>query len=115
MAGTATPPGPARLKVVLLTVAGFSASLNVAVTVLPTGTCVARFNGLTAVIVGGTSVLNVHVKVFAIGVPVASKTPVEIVAVYTVLAVSRAVGVSVATLLAYVTVEGTKMPPGAVS
>jgi hypothetical protein len=57
--GTRTPPGPARVNVAALIVAGFIGSLKVAETTVLTRTPVARFAGTVEITVGGP-VVKVH-------------------------------------------------------
>ena len=55
------PPGPDKVKVDALIVAGFIGSLKVAVTASPTATFVAALAGTMAITIGGgVIVVNVH-------------------------------------------------------
>src|SRR5579859_69752 len=116
---TATPPGPVSVKVVLLIVAGFMASLKVAATFWLMGTPIALLTGLVEITVGGVGgagfVLNVHTKGATSPLPARFCAPVVIVAVYTVLNASTAAGEKVAVAPAQLTVPGTAVAPGPVS
>jgi hypothetical protein len=78
-------PGPVKVKVVVLIVEGFIASLKVAVTTVLGQTPVVAVGGVTEITVGGAHglapVVNVHTKLLASALPNVSKTPVVIVAV----------------------------------
>jgi hypothetical protein len=83
---TATGGVPAvKVKVVVLIVAGFIASLKVAVTAVLGQMPTARFRGVTEITVGGAhaslEVVKVHTKLLASAMPYASMAPVVIVAV----------------------------------
>ena len=73
-------PGPVTVKVAALIVAGFMASLNVAVTRVLTGTAVAPLVGNVEITVGAL-VLKLQTKLAASAMPNASIAPVVIVAV----------------------------------
>ena len=104
-----TVPGTAAPCVVLTSVklriemlAGFMASLKVAVIAVLVGTKVAPGAGTVSttvgrVVSGGGAVMKLQTKALANAKPVVSCTAVERVAVHEVLAGSGAVGVSVAT------------------
>ena len=101
-----------------MTVAGFIATLKVAVRAWLMGTPVAPFAGvveITAGKVGAGTVLKLHTKLLASALPARSVAPVVIVAVSTVLSGSRAVGVNVATVLVQLTVPATAVAPGPVT
>jgi hypothetical protein len=80
-------PGPVKVKVVagLMIVAGFMASLNVAVTAVLGHIPTARLSGVTEITVGGAhgslAVVKVHTKLLASATPFSSMAPVVIVAV----------------------------------
>ena len=93
---TGVIPGPVTLNVDPLMVAGFMGPLNVAETIVLTGTAVARFAGTVETTVGGGAVVNVHTKLAASAAPAGSFAPVVIVAVYKVLLARTSVGVNVA-------------------
>jgi hypothetical protein len=57
---TGVVPGPARVKVVELSVAQFIASLKVAVSTWVTGTPMALFTGTTVTVGGRTIVVKLH-------------------------------------------------------
>src|SRR5438445_13804315 len=91
VAGTfAAAPAARRVKVAVVIVAAFMGLLNVAETVVLTGTLIAPFGGAWAVTVGAVSVVKLQVAGVASVAPVGSATVAAIVAVYTVPAVSRA-------------------------
>ena len=93
---TGVAPGPVRVNVAPLIVAGFMTSLNVAEMVVLTATAVAPFVGTVETTVGGAAVVKVHTKLAASGAPVGSFAPVVIVAVNKVLLARTTVGVNVA-------------------
>jgi hypothetical protein len=111
---TGVAPGPVKVKVAALIVAGFIGSLNVADTGVLTGTPVAPIVGTVETTVGAP-VVKVHTKLLASAFPSVSVAPVVIVAVYTVLAAKATTGVNVAVVPEYVTVPVTGIPPGAVT
>jgi len=78
-------PGPVKVKVVVLIVAGFIASLKVAVTTVLGQTPAAPLGGVTEITVGGAHgllpVVKVHTKLLASAMPYTSVAPVVIVAV----------------------------------
>lgn len=83
---TAVAPGPVRVNVVPVIVAGFMAVLNVAETFWLMGTAVAPFTGIVEMIVGALEfvvrpVVKVHTKFAASAFPPALIAPVVIVAV----------------------------------
>jgi hypothetical protein len=95
----ATPP--LRVNEDAVTLAGATASLNVAVTAEPTATPVALFAGLTELTVGGVVsaaavVVNVQVRSDARWLPATSVTAAVIVAVYVAPLARGADGVNVA-------------------
>ena len=92
---TGVAPGPVKVNVAAVIVAGFMASLNVAETRVLTATTVAPFAGTVETIVGGGVVVKVHTKFAASGAPVGSFAPEVIVAVNRVLLARTAVGVNV--------------------
>jgi hypothetical protein len=93
---TGVAPGPVKVNVAALIVAGFIASLNVSVSIVFTATAVAPFIGTVETTVGGSAVVKVHTKFAESGVPVGSFAPVVIVAVYKVLVARSTAGVKVA-------------------
>ena len=93
---TGVAPGPVKVNVAALMVAGFMASLNVAETRVLTATAVAPFTGIVETTVGGGAVVKVHTKLADSGTPAGSFAPVVIVAVNRVLLARTAVGVNVA-------------------
>jgi hypothetical protein len=111
---TGMAPGPVKVNVAALIVAGFMASLNVAETAVLTGTPVAPIVGTVETTVGAP-VVKLHEKLLASAFPTVSVAPVVIVAVYTVLAAKDAIGVNVAVVPEYVTAPTTGNPPVAVT
>jgi hypothetical protein len=111
---TGVAPGPVKVKVAALMVAGFIGSLNVAETSVLTGTPAAPIVGTVETTVGAP-VLKLHAKLLASAFPSVSVAPVVIVAVYAVLAANAALGVNVAVVPEYVTAPITGTPPGAVT
>jgi hypothetical protein len=111
---TGVAPGPVKVNVVALTVAGSMASLNVAEIVALTATAVAPLVGTVETTVGAGAVVNVHTKLEASAIPVEFFAPLVIVAVNTVLVARRVVGVNVAVVPAKVTVPATAVAPGPV-
>ena len=91
-------PGPVKVNVAAVIVAGFIASLNVAEIGVLTATAVAPLAGIVETTVGGAAVVKVHTKLAASAAPVGSLAPVVIVAVYKVPVARRADGVNVAVL-----------------
>ena len=93
-------PGPVKVKVVALMVAGFIPSLNVAVTTVEGHTPTARSTGISELTVGATHgvllVVKVHTKLVASALPYSSMAPVVIVAVYRVFSARALDGVKVA-------------------
>jgi hypothetical protein len=111
---TGVAPGPDKVNVAALIVAGFMASLKVAETVVLTATPVAPLTGTVEITVGAGAVVKVHAKLVASPAPVGFFAPVAIAAVNTVLGASAAVGVNVAVVPAKVTVPVTGVTPGPV-
>jgi len=111
---TGMAPGPVKVNVAALIVAGFMASLNVAETTVLTGTPVAPIVGTVETTVGAP-VVKLHAKLLASAFPPVSVAPVVIVAVYTVFAAKTTIGVNVAVVPEYVTAPVTGTPPGAVT
>lgn len=95
---TGVAPGPVKVNVDALIVAGFIASLNVAEIAVMTATAVAPLAGIVETTVGGTAVVKVHAKLAASAAPVGSLAPVVIVAVNKVPVARTADGVNVAVL-----------------
>jgi hypothetical protein len=93
---TGVAPGPVKVNVAAVIVAGSMASLNVAEIAVLTATAVAPLAGIVETTVGGTSVVKVHTKLAASAAPVGSFAPAVIVAVYKVPVARSADGVSVA-------------------
>ena len=93
---TGVAPGPVKVNVAALIVAGFMARLNVAEIAVLTATAVAALTGIVETTVGGAAVVKVHTKLAASAAPVGSFAPVVIVAVYRVLVARTAVGVNAA-------------------
>jgi hypothetical protein len=77
---TGVAPGPVKVKVAALIVAGFMASLNVAETAVLTGTPVAPIVGTVETTVGAP-VVKLHTKLLGSAFPSVSVAPVVIVAV----------------------------------
>ena len=102
---TGVVPGPVNVKVVagLMIVAGFIASLKVAVTAVLGHIPAARLSGVTEITVGGAhaslAVVKVHTKLLASAIPPSSMAPVVIVAVWRVLTARALDGVNVAVSL----------------
>src|ERR1700683_415563 len=96
--GTGVAPGPVRVNVAEVIVAGSMASLKAAEIAVLTATAVAPLAGIVETTVGGTAVVNVHAKLAASAAPVTSLAPVVIVAVYKVPVARRADGLNVAVL-----------------
>jgi hypothetical protein len=109
---TGVIPGPVKVNVAALIVAGFIASLNVAETRVLTGTAVALLAGTVEITVGDAAVVKVHTKLAARGTPVGSFAPVVIVTMYKVPVVRAALGVNVAVVPAKLTVPATGVAPG---
>src|SRR3989449_704890 len=83
VAGTfAAAPAARRVKVAVVIVAAFMGLLNVAETVVVSGTPVAPFGGAWAVTVGATSVVKLHTEAVPSGVAMVSVTVAATVAVY---------------------------------
>ena len=96
---TGVSPGPVKVNVAPLIVAGFIVVLNVAeIAGMFTGTAIAPLAGAVETTVGGGAVVNVQTKLAASAAPVGSFAPVVIVAVNKVLLARIAVGVNVAVL-----------------
>jgi hypothetical protein len=99
-------------------VAGFNASLKVAVNAWLVGIPVAALVGVVEITVGGVgagAVLKLQTYALPRAPPVEPMAPVEIVAVNRVLTASRAAGVKVATLPVHPTVPVMGVPPGPVN
>jgi hypothetical protein len=111
---TGVAPGPTKVNVAELIVAGFIASLNVAETTVLTGTPVAPITGTVELTVGAP-VVKLQTKLPASAVPSVSVAPVVIVAAYRVLAAKATIGVNVAVVPEYVTEPVTGVPPGPVT
>jgi hypothetical protein len=94
-AGT-IPPGPTRVKDVLVMLAGAIARENVAVTLVERAVYEEPSTGVTERTEGAGTVLNVQLVVDPSGVPSAALTEPAIVAVYVVDGARCADGVSVA-------------------
>src|SRR2546425_1102384 len=110
VAGTFTAaPAARRLKVAVVIEAAFMGLLNVALTVVLSGTLTAPFGGAWAVTVGRTSVVKLHAAVVPIGVPITSVTVPATVAEIGRASGRGRVGVSVAAVpvALNVTVAGT--------
>ena len=96
---TGFTPGPVKVNVAPLIVAGFIAVLKVAeMAGIFTGTAIAPLAGIVETTAGGGAVVKVQTKLEASAAPVGSFTPVVIVAVNKVLLARIAVGVNVAVL-----------------
>src|SRR2546426_235132 len=94
VAGTfAAAPAARKVKVAVVIEAAFMGLLNVAETVVVSGTPVAPFGGAWAVTVGATSVVKLHTEAVPSGVPMVSVTVAATEAVYTVPATNGVVGV----------------------
>jgi hypothetical protein len=93
---TGVAPGPVKVNVAILIVAGFMARLNVAEIVAFTDAAAAPLSGTVEMTVGDAAVVKVHTKLAASAAPVGSLAPVVIVAVYDVPVARMAVGVNVA-------------------
>ena len=91
-------PGPVKVNVATLIVAGFMALLNVAKITVLTATAVAPFTGTVETTVGATTVVKLQIKLAASPVPAGFLAPVVIVAIYKVPVARTAVGVKVAVL-----------------
>ena len=107
-------PGPAKVNVAEVIVAGFMASLKVAEIAASTATAEGPLAGTVETTVGGAAVVKVHAKLAASAAPAVSFAPVVIVAVYKVPVARSAVGVNVAVVPAYATVPATGVAPGPV-
>ena len=112
---TSVAPGPVKVNVAALIVAGFMASLNVAEIVVLTGTPVAPLTGTVETTVGAAAVVKVQTKLAASPAPAGSFAPVVIVAVNRVPLARTVVGVKVAVEPAKVTAPATAVPPGPVN
>src|SRR5437879_11193539 len=89
VAGTfAAAPAARRVKVAVVIVAAFMGLLNVALTVVLSGTLIAPFGGAWAVTVGGTSVVKLQTAVVPIAVPMSAVTVPDTVGVWVVLVAS---------------------------
>jgi hypothetical protein len=112
---TGVAPGPVKVNVAALIVAGFMGSLNVAETRVLTGTAIAPFTGTVEITIAGGAVVKLHTKLAAKGTPVRFFAPVVIVAVNKVLVARTADGVNVAVVPTKVTVPATGVAPGPVT
>jgi hypothetical protein len=112
---TGAAPGPIKVNVAALMVAGFMSSLNVAETRVLTGTATAPLAGTVEITMAAGAVVKLHTKLAASGTPVRFFAPVVIVAVNKVLVARTAVGVKVAVVPAKVTVPATGVAPGPVT
>ena len=98
MPATGIAPGPVKVNVVVVIVAGSMASLNVAEIAVLTAAAGAPLTGIVEMTVGGGAVVKVHTKFAANVAPVGSFAPVVIVAVNNTPVARIAVGVNVAVL-----------------
>ena len=80
MPATGVAPGPVKVNVAALIVAGFMALLNVAEISVLTATAVAPFAGTVEITVAGGAVVKFQTKFAAKAVPRGSCAPVVIVA-----------------------------------
>ena len=80
MPATGVAPGPVKVNVAALIVAGFMASLNVAEIPVLTATAVAPFAGIVEITVTGGAVVKFQTKFAAKAMPLVSRAPVVIVA-----------------------------------
>src|ERR1700730_16763110 len=97
----AVPPGPVTLKLAVLIVEGYIASLKVTLMVWLIATAVAPLAGTVELTVGGvvsavTPVVKLQLKSVASSLPARSLAPVVIVAVYVVTGARALPGVKVA-------------------
>src|SRR2546425_470856 len=93
VAGTFTAaPAARRVKLAVVIEAAFMGLLNVALTVVLSGTLTAPFGGAWAVTVGGTSVVKLQTAFAPIAVPITSVTVPDTGAVQAVLIASGVVG-----------------------
>ena len=111
---TGVAPGPVKVNVAALIVAGSMASLNVAEIEVLTATAVDPLTGTVETTVGAGAVVKVHTKLDASAIPVEFFAPVVMVAVNKVLVASVVAGVNVAVVPAKVTVPATAVAPGPV-
>jgi hypothetical protein len=111
---TGVTPGPDKVNVPALIVAGFMASLKVAEIAVFTGTAEDPLAGTVKMTVGGEAVVKVHTKLATSGTPVRFFAPVVIVAVNKVPVARIVTGVNVAVVPAKVTVPATGVAPGPV-
>lgn len=95
---TGVAPGPIKVNVVALIVAGFMARLKVAEIAVFRDAVVAPVTGTVEITIGGAAVVKVHTKLVDKGVPAGSFAPVVIVAMYKVPLARVPVGVKVAEL-----------------
>ena len=96
MPATGVAPGPVKVNVDTLIVAGLMASLKIAEIAVLTATAVAPLTGIVEATVGGTAAVKVHTELIVSAAPVRSLAPVVIVAVYEAPVARTAVGVNVA-------------------
>jgi hypothetical protein len=78
------PPAEESVKIVALSVAGFIASLKVALSTCVTGTPVAPLVGMVDTTTGGMAVVKLQTVLAGSSSPSVSVAPVVMVAVYTV-------------------------------
>ena len=93
---TGVAPGPAKVNVAEVIVAGFMVRLKVAEIVPLAVAAVAPFTGTVEMTVGGALVVKVQTKLAARGAPSGSFAPALIVAMYKAPVARVAVGVKVA-------------------
>ena len=96
MPATGVAPGPVKVNVAAVIVAGFMARLKVAEIVVFTDAAVAPLSGTVEMTVGGAAVVKVHTKLAASPIRAGFFAPVVIVAIYKVLVLRTAAGVKVA-------------------
>jgi hypothetical protein len=77
---TGVAPGPVKVNVAVLIVAGFMASLNVAEIPVLTATAVVPFAGIVEMTVAGGAVVKFQTKFAAKEMPLVSRAPVVTVA-----------------------------------
>ena len=96
MPATGVAPGPVKVNVDTLIVAGLMASLKVAAIAVLTARAVAPLTGTVETTVGAATVVKVQTKLTGRPVPVGFFAPGVIVAMDKVPVARRAVGVNVA-------------------
>jgi hypothetical protein len=114
---TEVAPGPVRVKIAAVIVAGFIASSKAAVIAVLNATPVALLRGVTAVTVGGVvlatePVVKLQTKLLASAAPSTVVTPVVIVAVKVEFTARSADGVNVTVALEQASVPATTAPVG---